>query len=237
MYTIPCNTARRHYHLYRVREKSGTFTSIGGKTNIEGSTCGYGMAYDATTSRSYFIAGNTTSDNWPLMRVNLRTGTEQFIRNIKVAGTALHQSTTFPAVAAISNKGHAYLIAANDLYSLNLRTARAVLIGATGAASSIYSFAIDPKTNVFYAVGAAGQVYSINIHDGSGTYLGTVSTANNQVYSLQIDSSGVFWINEGGSDGTFPPRIGSFRLQNISGSLIGSSGQMTYYSGAFLITH
>jgi hypothetical protein len=237
MYTIPCNTATRRYHLYRVRAVSGIFTSIGGTTDIEGSTCAYGMAYDATTNLSYFIAGNTDTDNWPLMKVNLRTGTEHFIRNVKVAGTALHQSTAFPAVAAIGNNGHAYLIAANNLYSLNLRTARAVLIGATGAASAVYSFAINPKTNVFYAVGDAGEVYSINIHDGSGTYLGTVPTANSQVYSLQIDTNGVFWINEGGSDATFPPRIGSFRLQNISGSLIASSGQMTYYSGAFLIKH
>ncbi|MEA2520380.1 MAG: hypothetical protein QOI81_26 [Actinomycetota bacterium] len=237
MYTIPCNTAPDQYHLFRVHPTTGAFTSIGGTTDIQGSTCAYGMAYDATTKKSYFIAGNTTSDNWPLMKVNLRTGAEYFIRNIKVAGTALHQSTAFPAVAAISNKGHAYLIAANNLYSLNLRTARAVLIGATGAASDIYAFAINPKTNVFYAVGDAGEVYSINIHNGIGTYLGTVSTVNNAVYSLQIDTAGIFWINEGGSDSTSPPRIGSFRLQNIAGSMIASSGQMTYYSGAFLIKH
>jgi hypothetical protein len=215
MFTIPCNTAPDQYHLFRVHPTTGAFTSIGGTTDIQGSTCAYGMAYNPTTRKSYFIAGNTSSDNWPLMKVNLRTGAEHFIRNIKVGGTALHQSTDFPAVAAISNKGHAYLIAANNLYS----------------------FAINPKTNVFYAVGDAGEVYSINIHNGSGTYLGTVSTLNNPVYSLQIDTAGVFWINEGGADSTFPPRIGSFRLQNIAGSLVGSSGQMTYYSGAFLIKH
>src|SRR5690349_13379380 len=67
MFTIPCNTDPQDYHLDSVDPVTGVFTTIGGTTDIEGSTCAYGMAYDHKRKRSYFITGNTTTGNWPLM--------------------------------------------------------------------------------------------------------------------------------------------------------------------------
>ncbi len=234
MFTIPCNTDAADYHLFSVDPTTAAFTSIGGATNVEGSTCAYGMAYDHKTRRSYFIAGNTSTENWPLMLVDLKTGDETFVGDISEGGVPLRG---YPAVAAITNSGRGYVIVHNVLYKLDLKTAAATMVGGTGVVGDIYAFAVSPVNGRAYAVSEPGDVYRIDLKTGVGAKLGTVPTVDNSVYSLQIDTKGTFWINEGASASTFPPSIGSFRLSDIAGSLVGSSAPMTFYSGAFLIKH
>jgi len=227
MYAIDCNVLNNQF--YSVDPVTAQFTAIGSGGSIDGSQCGYGMAYDPMTDVTYFLAGNNNSGNWPLATVNLTTGTETFVANLNVSGTPI---TDFPAVVAIGRDGTAYAIAGNVLYSLNLANGDCTVIGSTGAGSDIYSFAVDPTSGQFYAVDESGVVYGVNTSTGLGTSLGTLTTGS--VYSLQIDASGVFWINNGGAGGG---ELGSFLLSDISGSLVPSSGPMTHYSGAFAIPY
>ena len=235
LYAITCNAASAaDYHLFRVHPASGAFVSVGGTTSIEGSTCAYAMSYDAATKVSYFLAGNTTAGTLPLLRVNLTTGRERFIADLMLGAT---KTTGFPAVVAIGNQGKAFAIVGNSLYRLNLTTGALAVVGPVGSVGDVYSFSVDPANGLFYAIDEPGHVYRIDTKTGAGTLLGRVSTVNSRVYSLTIDTKGVFWINEAGSPAVDNPNIGSFVVSRIATSLIPSSRPMPFYSGAFEIAH
>lgn len=234
MFTIPCNAPSDVYHLHSVDPVTAEFTSIGGTIDVQDSICAYGMAYDRKRKRSYFLAGNTSTFRWPLMRVDLRTGATTFVGDLEENDAALN---TRPAVVAVSGAGRGYAIVGNVLYALDLTTAAVTRIGDTGVSDDVYAFAFRPRTRRAYAVSETGGVHRIDLGTGNATHLGDLSLAGSYVYSLQIDTRGTLWVNDGGGAVSGQLHLGSFRLSDIAGSLIPSSGAMTHYSGAFLITH
>jgi len=230
MYTIPCGGIPS---LFSVKAKTAAYTLIGETTSIQDSGCGYGMAFNPVTSKSYSLAGNNSTDFWPLVRVNLATGKETFVANLTVSGS-LSPITDFPAVVAIGADGKAFAIVKNTLYRLNLTNGVLHAIGATSAVNDIYGFALNPKNGRFYAIDEERHLYSINVSTGAATSLGTVPTLGG-IWSLTIDTDGVFWVNSStNNDGN---GIASFLKSDPAGTLVSSSGPMTTYSGAFEITY
>jgi outer membrane protein assembly factor BamB len=226
MYAIGCNNTPGQ--LNSVDAATAAFTPIGSSQNIDGSECGYGMAFNPVTGKSYVLAGNNTSSEWPIVEVDLTTGVQTEISRITINGSP---TTGFPAVMAFDASGNAYAIVANDFYALDITTGNATLRGGCGNFSDIYALGLNPVDGGLYAVSEDGQLMSIDPTSGTGTLIVDLEMYVG-VYSLQFDSNGFGWLNAGVNSAD---PISSFDLADPQATLVDSSADATTYSGAYLI--
>ncbi len=226
MFAIQCNGTPGQ--LNSVDSVTAAFTPIGSSQNIDGSSCGFGMAYNPITLKSYVLAGNNSSGEWPIVEVDLTSGAQTEISRITINGSA---ATGFPAVMTFDASGNAYAIVQNNFYALDISTGNATLRGAVGTVSDIYAMTMNPRDEVVYAMGEGGELVSIDVGTGAGTSIVDLQLFSG-VYSLQFDSNGIGWLNVGVNS---LDAISSFDLTNPQATLVDSSADATHYSGAYLI--
>jgi len=226
MYAVSCNGPGGQ--LSSVDPASAAFTAIGVPQNIDSSGCAYGMAYNFGLGKSYLLAGNLSSGEWPIVEVNLANGNETEISRITINGSP---TTGYPAVMTIDASGSAFAIVANNFYALDIATGIATLRGPVGNFADIYALAPNPNDGRLYAVSESGQLLSIDPSSGAGTSIANLHLARG-VFSLQFDSDGYGWLNTG-VNASFA--ISSFDLADPQGTLVESSADATWYSGAYLI--
>jgi hypothetical protein len=225
MYAVSCSGPGGQ--LSSVDPATAAFTSIGVPQNIDSSNCAYGMAYNYVLGKSYVLAGNISSGEWPIVEVDLTTGVETEISRITINGSA---TSGYPAVMAFDASGNAFTIVANNFYALDIATGNATLRGPVGNFDDIYALALNPADGGLYAVSEQGAFMSINPTSGAGTLIAQLQMFS--VYSLQFDSNGFGWLNAGvNSLGA----ISSFDPADPQGTLVDSSADATLYSGAYLI--
>jgi len=225
MYAIGCDGPGGQ--LSSVDAATAAFTPIGSPQDIDGSSCAYGMAYNYVSGKSYVLAGDTNSSEWPIVEVDLTTGVETEISRITINGSP---TSGYPAVITFDLSGNAFAIVGNDFYALDIATGNATLRGPVGSFDDIYALALNPADGAFYAVSEYGKLMSIDPASGAGTLI--VDLQMFSVYSLQFDSNGFGWLNAGVSSGNV---ISSFDLADPQGTLVDSSADATLYSGAYLI--
>jgi len=185
------------------------------------------MAYNYVLGKSYVLAGNNGSGEWPIVEVDLTTGVETEISRITINGSP---TTGYPAVMTFDASGNAYAIVNNNFYALDIATGNATLRGPVGSFDDIYALGLNPADGGLYAVSEHGAFMSINPTSGAGTLI--VDLQIYSVYSLQFDSNGFGWLNTGVNSQNV---ISSFDLADPQGTLVDSSDDATTYSGAYLI--
>lgn len=230
-YAIPCNSGDLGLKL--VNPVDSTWVAVGTQTAVGTVECAYQPAFNPASGESYFIGGNTPSDEWPLVRIDTATGDYTIVHEIWDGTTNLpiiYAVSNYPGNMLITNTGDAYFIGGTKLYALNLDTA---VIGAQiGAdlvvAGDIYATACSPVAAVCYILTEIGNLYTIDPATGTvGPLLGAVPVGGN--YSLQVASDGTLWSSSGNGV------LSSFSATDPAGSFVAGSATPDY-SGAYLIT-
>ena len=234
LFALNCHGTPSSPGLFSVDVSNGHFTQLGTNHDFSGSECAYQPAFNPTTGKSYFLAGNTESGFWGLVSVSTTTGEMTLIHNVRnSSGDFMFQSDgNFPGEVIITKAGVAYLIAFRTIYPLNLKTA---MIGAAinsapfnSGMSDVYSAACSPTSDACYVLTEHGELFPINLSQGTlGASLGTIPSTGN--YSMQIDSNDRFWVS------TFGSSISSFLASGPAMSFI-QGPFMAAQSGAILIT-
>jgi hypothetical protein len=196
MFSIGCGVGNSipSGQLFGVNPTDGASDKVGTGTPIyvddEGkvSNCARQPAWDASTKTAYYIAwGDPTV---VLAKMDLLTGV-----SAKVG--VFSNSTSMIFSMAIDANGRAYAIDEDaNLYSVNLSTAALTPVASIAqATNSIFGFAFSPDGN-FYVIETGGKISSLNVQTGSlshvGDFLANGAPTNSR--SLQIDSTGAFWV-------------------------------------------
>lgn len=229
-YAIPCNTG--DLGLKRVNTVDSTWVQVGTQTTVSDVGCAYQAAFNPVTKQSYFIGGNTVSEDWPLVQIDVTTGDYTVIHEIWDGATNLSFplfGANFPGNMFITSAGAAYFIGGTKLYPLDLATG---IIGAQIGADlvvsgDIYATACAMSAPTCYILTEIGQLYTIDPTTGvvSGA-LGALPVSGS--YTLQVASDGTLWTNTGGT-------VSSFLASDPAGTFeIGASTPL--YSGSYLIT-
>ncbi len=194
MYTLDCAGAEvLNIQGYSVDSFTGAITAIGAGTPAVGDGCAFQAAYNAVTGVSYFVEQRDIDSVFqalftfdPATGLSVEVG--QFFEGVT-------QIDIFSI--AIGPNGDAYAITeGGEFYSLNLANAQVTYI-ATLSTGSIFGFAADPRTGVFYAV-RTDQLYTLDVTTGVLTPLYVLDFgANTNAISMQVDSSGVLWFLNG----------------------------------------
>lgn len=229
LYDIDCSGA----HLQSLDVHDARSQYMGDGNQIEGSTCGYQGAFNKITDTAYYLAGNNNEEIWPLATVDLATGEQSLVGNIFYINENNEPAlfTGGIGAVAISDRGDAAFIYNNTLYGLNLETGEATTtsVDLSSFQSTIYAAAFDSNGNLYF-LSEDGHLGSINAYNPDLLQLidaGTLPAAFN--YSLQIDSSGMFWVVSNGGD------LASFNVSDIEGTYE-VSGRLSPYSGSLLLT-
>ena len=172
-----------------VNEQTAVAVVVGGGTEIEGSNCAGSPALDPTTGIVYSLVATDDYDFPILVTVNLVTGV-----STKVADVTDAFGPTFASALAIGLDGAAYVLYSEELYSLNLTDGVMTVIGTS--VSDVWSFVSDPVTGLFYAVDEGGELFEVDVTDGSYASLVDLSFLTDSTYSLTMDANGVFWLGE-----------------------------------------
>lgn len=227
-FAIPCNDPDLGLKLLNPVDSS--WVAVGTQTTVGTVGCAYQPAFDPTTDQSYFIGGNTPSDDWPLVQVDTATGNYTIVHEIWDGTTNLPSTgANYPGNMLITNGGAAYFIGGTKLYPLNLATA---VIGAQiGAdlvvAGDIYATACSPVAAVCYILTEVGNLYTLDPATGIvSASLGAIPVGGN--YSLQVASDGTLWSSSNAG------HVASFLAADPAGTY--EEGALTpIYSGAYLI--
>lgn len=171
-----------------VDEQTAVAVAVGSGSEVDGSNCAGSPAVDPTDGVVYALVA-FDDDNFPvLVTVDLVTGI-----STKVADITDGEDPLTPQAMAIGLDGAAYALYNGNLYSLNLGDGVLTLIGAT--VDEAWGFVSDPITGLFYALDRDGQLFEIDVSDGSSVLLGQLSFLTDEgTYSLTMDANGVFWI-------------------------------------------
>jgi LPXTG-motif cell wall-anchored protein len=95
--------------------------------------------------------------------------------------------------------GKAYFNYYDQLYSLDLLTAKATLLGTLDAVESpAYGFSVDPTTGKLYLLAESGELFVIDPVAVTATLVGTwpVSEGAQYSYGISIDHAGTAWVVE-----------------------------------------
>jgi hypothetical protein len=143
-----------------------------------------------------------------------------------------------PDSLAIAPNGTAFATLNGTFYNVDLSTGFMTNPRPTGTGPQLYGLAFDPTSGVLYGLDFRGDLYTINTTTGVATLLAALAfTPTTGTLSLQVDSSGILWIENDGTRGdvwSVDPTA-----TNIAGSAM-VSGVMhqaasTAYSEALLI--
>jgi hypothetical protein len=169
-----------------------------GEANDLDSDCAGPAAYDYSTGTAYFISWGEDGE---LATLNWSTGGAAAAALLTISDDP--ETDVYPDGIAIGLDGAAYITFNTNLYSLNKTTGVMTLIGSTGV-DDLYGFAVHPATGVFYAINEDGIVYVVDVTDASLDELATLELdyegdgPSTNIYALQIDRDGVFWIQNYG---------------------------------------
>jgi LPXTG-motif cell wall-anchored protein len=219
LYAVDCNNE----DVYSLDASTAAATLVHANGT---STCAYSAALDPTTGIGY-----VSDEGLSLSSLNLTTGVRTYID----AFTNLGVATPINSIA-IGSDGSAFAMSDDSLYSLDLGTGELEFVALTGAPASIYGFAVNPNTGVFYTIDTDGLVSTIDVTTGELTTVGQTNfTPSDSPYSMQIDSSGMLWIENDGVDAD----LWSVNPVDISGSGVLSGvvnvGGTNFYSEALLL--
>lgn len=171
--------------LYSVDPADAHGTMVANTTTGITDDCAGQAAFNPVTELSYYVSW--TGSDQSLARIDVSTGLATVIGEF---------STGYADSMAIGKDGTAYAIWSTGLYRLNLTDATMTYVGELGS-SGFYAFAVDPVSGEFYAVHYDGDAYRINTTTGAAEFIGTIVTdgpPGYYIYSLQIDTSGAWWI-------------------------------------------
>ncbi len=167
--------------LVKITE-AGAVEVIGSLVNIPVGTTTTGLSWNPVTSTMYATAGGY------LYSVNIVTGVA-----IQIGQTL---GMTTPIWLEIDNNGIAYSadIADDSLYSIDLTTGVATLIGALGVDLQYAQEAdFNKETNVLYMAsytgGGVGGIYTIDTSTGAATLVGDTTSLNAEFTMFTIEDS------------------------------------------------
>ncbi len=194
LYAVNCDPAYNDWQLLSVESTTAASTPIGngdGSVSESYNACAGQPAYNPATGESFYIQweyGDGTGNY--LASVDVATGASTRI------GEFYYWNIEFPSYPsvesmAIGADGSAFVIAEDDLWSVDLTTAELTYVG--GSLCCTYAFANDPVTGNYYAIDDENEIFLVDTTDGSFTSLGDVVTPGT-VYSLQFDKAGTFWV-------------------------------------------
>jgi len=185
LYALDCDDASGQ--IYLVDAMTGDATALGDATGARENSCAGQAAWDRTTQTAYYL-------HWSEVGSELAT-IDGFSTTTVIGEFLFEEETVDVDSIAIGIDGAAYAIDDDDLYALDLATAeltdRVALIPDLGG---LYSFAVDPSTGVFYAMQENGLIYEVDVATGALTEVGQFDLDGSDVYSLQIDVDGTFWV-------------------------------------------
>ena len=235
LYAISCLEDVAPLTLLSIDAATAAATAIGAGTPESGAECAGQAAWNPVTSTAYlseWVLGPSA-----LATVDLKTGV-----STQVAPFTLNGEFNGIDSMAIGNDGAAYAIQNTTLYSLDLETAALTEIGQLDA-DSMLGFSVDPTTGKFYAIDRTGEVFQIDVEAAVATPIGNVGLER-ATYSLQIDTSGVLWIEADvrvgdGEARKLTAQLWSANLSDISGSAVFSGtiadSEQTVYTASLLL--
>jgi hypothetical protein len=193
LFAIDCDSTQGQ--LYSVDVSNAVGTAVGTGSNIDGSICAYGAAWDYATNTMYYVAHVANGD--ALASVDLSTGISTKVGAFLFGSTAQNIQAI-----AIGVDGSAYAIDdTGELYTLKLSTGALTPLASTGN-GDLWGFAADPVTGVFYVLDFFTGVYStIDVSTAVLTTAGTLALLpHNRPQALQIDVNGTFWVENDGTN-------------------------------------
>jgi uncharacterized repeat protein (TIGR01451 family) len=189
-----------------------TLNNMTGAT-IFGGDPGFSVfAMDFDTAANTLYATDNTAVPPRLLTVNLTTGATTFIANVSglAAMDAITDLTINPTTGAAFMT--AFGAAANsNLYSFNLTTATATLIGSMGTGGIMIDAAVNCAGQMFGHSISTDSLYSINTATGAATLIGPHGLAANFAQGMDFDSNDgqlYAWIYTGAGTYTY----GTFNL-------------------------
>ncbi len=214
-------------------EHTAVAVAVGSGSEIESSNCAGSPALDPTTGIVYALVEEDDYDFPYLVRVDLVTGV-----STKVADISYLSDPYYANALAIGLDGAAYVLYDGDLFSLNLADGVLTLVGSSLV--DTWGFVSDPVTGLFYAMDEYGEVFEVDVTDGSFTSLGQLPfVTDDEAYSLTMDSNGVFWMGRDISTDEYQMELWSFTLADPAGpgemSGVLSLGSKAPYSEALVI--
>ena len=206
MFVIDCAGADvLNIQLYSVDSFTGAVTPIGDGTPTVGDGCAMQAAYNAVTGISYFVEQRDIDGFFQsLFIMDTVTGESTEV------GEFLEGATQIDIFSiAIGPLGDAYAITeTGEFYSLNLGTAEVTHI-ATLTSGSLFGFAADPTTGVFYVV-TNDDLATLDVTTGALTPLYELDFGpGTNAVSMQVDSAGVLWFIHDLADAQSPPQLWS----------------------------
>ncbi len=181
-YNSSSNPAETNYYTmnaetYEVVYPGGDASAVGGV---------FGMAYNYANDTMYALTGVDTRS---IGTVDLETGV---VTNI----AAITGMADAPMTLAIDGEGNAYVLelTSGDLYSLDLETGAATLIGATGVSLGyVQSMTWDHETNqLFWAQLSSATdhgLYVIDPETGAASALGTIGASGMEITCMYSKSA------------------------------------------------
>lgn len=187
MYAIACDDGYANMQLFGVDAATGASTEIGTGDGTVG--CASQPAWDATTNTAYYVMFDFPRSI--LATIDTTTGSTTTV-DYFTDTVAEPDESPFVQAIAIGLDGAAYGFTDDYFYSVDLASGDLTPLGAV--ATEILGFSVDPTSGLFYAADTAGNVYSVDVTNGTLQLLDTVGFGPDfVVYSLQIDSAGTFW--------------------------------------------
>jgi hypothetical protein len=171
-----------------------------GSTAFDGSTCLADGSYNVVDGYYYAYDWNASS----YVKVDIRTGAQEFLGDLTVGGSPVGGSMngTF-----VDQDGNHYLFMPAELYEINLDDMTMTLITdqlPLDSINYITSISYNPIDGAYYGLRSRGDVYEIDLSDGSTTLVGVISECDpsHTCWGLEFDSAGTMWVerdNEGGN--------------------------------------
>ena len=195
LYAVTCpyysDTAAQtpNNQVLAVDEKTAVGSAVGTGTRIGSSNCAGSLTLDPSTGIIYALVAEYDGDFPTLVTVDLETGL-----STKVAEITDGSVSKLASALAIGKDGAAYVLYNGVLYSLNLSNGVVTSVGPS--LPQAWGFVSEPGTGDFYAVNNDGELFSVDVADGTFVSLATLSFLTGDSRSLTMDSNGVFWLGE-----------------------------------------
>jgi LPXTG-motif cell wall-anchored protein len=226
LYAIPCGGPDPI--LESLNTVDSSFTEVGVSHEIDGSKCAYQPAFNPVTGKSYFLAGNLPGGIWVLVEVSTSDGAMVGIGTINSGGT---DNVANPGSLIITNDGVSYFIGGGILYPLNLTDASLgspLNVSDMNPDDDIYGAACSPVAAKCYVLTEGGDLFELDVANGTLEPSGSLNNGSFANYSLQVDSKGTLWSSSNSA-------LASFEASDPSGTYF-QGPAFPIYSGALLLT-
>ena len=197
LYSISCDGSIPEFQLFDVEPATAQTIAIGTGSDLvpeTGEPCAGQPAYDATSGVSYYVQRfNVDGDISALGIIDPVTGVSVLVDQFLWDNG---EFSSFPIIdaIAIAPDGAAYALGDNFLWALNLDDATLEPIGEADFARA---FAAHPVSGAFYYITPDGELWTIDVTTAIPTFTGDTLPVEEEgdVFSLQIDQGGLFWVD------------------------------------------